>query len=67
MQIPHFKGCESRPNNATEAVNYFSEVPIWKVHLFDDEIVGEKGLHRLANVLYAGVNPIDFFCGEKPY
>lgn len=50
-----------------EAVNYFSEVPIWKVHLFDDEIVGEKGLLRLADTLYAEINPADIFYQEKPY
>jgi arsenite-transporting ATPase len=50
-----------------EAVNYFSEVPVWKVHLFDDEIVGEKGLLRLANALYAEINPADIFCEERPY
>ena len=50
-----------------EATNYFSEVPIWKVHLFDDEIVGEKGLLWLANALYAEINPADIFFEEKPY
>ncbi|MBI1924760.1 hypothetical protein HYR99_10960 [Candidatus Poribacteria bacterium] len=50
-----------------EALNYFSDVPIWKVHLFDDEIVGEKGLRRLADSLYADIDPADIFFKEKPY
>ncbi|MCZ6676111.1 MAG: ArsA family ATPase, partial [Candidatus Poribacteria bacterium] len=50
-----------------EAVNYFSDVPIWKVHLFDDEIVGEKGLRRLADALYDGIDPADIFFEERPY
>ena len=50
-----------------EAADYFSDVPIWKLHLFDDEVVGEKGLRRLADALYAGIDPADIFCEEKPY
>ncbi len=50
-----------------EALNYFSDVPIWKVHLFDDEIVGEKGLRRLADSLYADIDPADIFFKERPY
>ncbi len=50
-----------------EAANYFLDMPIWKVHLFDDEVVGEKGLRRLADVLYAGIDPADIFREERPY
>ena len=50
-----------------EAVNYFSDVPIWKVNLFAEEIVGEQGLHRLADVLYAEIDPADRFSNASPY
>lgn len=50
-----------------EAVNYFSDVPIWKVNLFAAEIVGEAGLHRLADALYAEIDPADQFSNESPY
>ena len=50
-----------------EAVNYFSDVPIWKVNLFAEEIVGEAGLHRLADALYAEIDPADQFSNESPY
>lgn len=50
-----------------EAVNYFSDVPIWKVNLFAEEIVGEEGLRRLADTLYAEINPADQFSEESPY
>ena len=50
-----------------EALNYFSDVPIWKVNLFAEEIVGEQGLHRLADALYAEINPADRFSNENPY
>lgn len=50
-----------------EAVNYFSDVPIWKVNLFAEEIVGEAGLHQLADALYAEIDPADQFSNESPY
>ncbi len=50
-----------------EAVNYFSDVPIWKVNLFAEEIVGEAGLHRLADALYAEIDPAVQFSNESPY
>ena len=50
-----------------EAGNYFSDVPIWKVNLFAEEIVGEQGLHRLADVLYAEIDPADRFSNKSPY
>ena len=49
------------------AMDYFSDVPIWKVELFAEEIIGEAGLHRLAETLYAAINPADQFSKEKPY
>ena len=50
-----------------EAMDYFSDVPIWKVDLFAEEIVGETGLHRLAAALYAEIDPADRFSNERPY
>ena len=50
-----------------EAMDYFSDVPIWKVNLFSEEIVGESGLHRLADALYSDMDPADRFAKESPY
>lgn len=50
-----------------EANNYFSDVPIWRVNLFADEIVGEPGLRQLADALYANINPASQFSDESPY
>ena len=50
-----------------EALDYFSDVPIWKVNLFAEEIVGESGLHQLADALYADMDPADRFAKESPY
>ena len=50
-----------------EALNSFSDVPIWKVNLFAEEIVGEAGLHRLADALYGEIDPAAQFANESPY
>jgi len=49
------------------ANNYFSDVPVWRVNLFADEIVGEPGLRQLADTLYADINPASRFSDESPY
>ncbi len=50
-----------------EAENYFSDVPIWKVNLFNDQIIGEEGLHKLGNILYSEIDPVDIFSDKSPY
>lgn len=50
-----------------EAENYFSGVPIWKVSLFNDQIIGEKGLCKLGDILYPDIDPADKFSKQKPY
>lgn len=57
----------SQQHYIQEALDYFSDVPIWKVNLFTEEIVGEQGLRRLADTLYSGINPADRFSKERPY
>ena len=57
----------SQQHYIEEAMDYFSDVPIWKVNLFAEEIVGEQGLHRLADALYSEINPADQFSKERPY
>lgn len=50
-----------------EASHYFSDVPIWKVNLFSDEIVGKAGLQRLGDSLYADIDPAERFSERRPY
>ena len=50
-----------------EAENYFADVPIWKVNLFDDQIVGEIGLRTLGDVLYTEIDPAEKFSDQSPY
>ena len=58
---------QAQQNYIKEAMDYFSDVPIWKVNLFAEEIVGEQGLRRLADTLYSELNPADQFSKERPY
>ena len=50
-----------------EASHYFSDVPIWKVNLFSDEIIGKAGLQQLADSLYTDINPAERFSERQPY
>ncbi len=50
-----------------EAERYFTNVPIWKVHLFNDQVLGVEGLNRLGNRLYAEIDPISIYQTEKAY
>ncbi len=57
----------SQQHYIEEAMDYFADVPIWKVNLFTEEIVGERRLHQLADTLYSEINPVDRFSKERPY
>ena len=50
-----------------EANQYFTNVPIWKIYLLDDEVLGIDGLTRLGDQLYADVDPVAFYRTEKSY
>jgi arsenite/tail-anchored protein-transporting ATPase len=58
---------QTQQHYINEAMNYFSDVPVWKVPLFNDEIVGEAGLRRLADALYPDIDPAGIFSEERPY
>ncbi len=51
----------------SSAEDYFSSIPIWRVPLFEDEVLGQSGLQRLADTLYAEIDPAEIFCSESPY
>lgn len=58
---------QAQQHHIKAAEGYFADVPIWKVNLFAEEIVGNQGLQRLADTLYAGLDPADRFAEERPY
>ena len=50
-----------------QAELYFTRVPIWKVNLFNDQVVGVEGLNKLGDQLYAEVDPIVIYQNETAY
>ena len=50
-----------------QAEHYFTNVPIWKAYLFNDQVLGLDGLKKLGNQLYSEVDPIAFYQNEKAY
>jgi len=44
----------------------FANVPIWKVPLFGEEVLGQAGLERLADVLYGDTDPAQAHATESP-
>ncbi len=45
----------------------FAPVPIWKLQLFNNEILGLRELDRLAKTLYGSKDPAAVFFHEAPY
>ena len=45
----------------------FGPVPIWKLPLFDNEVLGVRELDRLAKTLYGSKNPAAVHYHEPPY
>jgi len=50
-----------------EIETYFAPVPVIKLKLFDEEIVGMERLQDLAHALYGTLNPCQVFFHEEPY
>jgi len=46
---------------------FFEPVPIWRLPLFDDEVLGVKALERLAATLYGDRDPAEVYYAECPY
>jgi arsenite-transporting ATPase len=46
---------------------YFSPLPVFKVKLFEDEILGTKDLAELAEEIYKDKDPTKTFYSESPY
>jgi arsenite-transporting ATPase len=46
---------------------FFAPVPVWRVPLFEDEVLGAERLKRLGRTLYGGQDPAKRFFNESPY
>ncbi|HUI40726.1 MAG TPA: TRC40/GET3/ArsA family transport-energizing ATPase [Terriglobia bacterium] len=52
----------------TQAIEeFFSPVEVWRVPLFQDEVLGSDRLRTLADTLFAGRDPAECFYHESPY
>ncbi len=49
------------------AEDFFHPVPIFEANLFQDEVVGEAALRRLADSIYGDRDPNRIFYREMPY
>jgi arsenite-transporting ATPase len=50
-----------------EIEEYFAPVPIWRLPLYPDEVVGVGDLECLGRELYRGKDPADVYCHERPF
>ena len=57
---------EKQQEYVEEIRNLFTPVPVLEVPSFEEEILGKKGLDRLAASLYHGRDPTDKFIAERP-
>jgi arsenite-transporting ATPase len=46
---------------------FFAPVPVWRVPLFEDEVLGTDRLRRLGKALYGEQDPSKHFFNESPY
>jgi arsenite-transporting ATPase len=45
----------------------FAPIPVWKLQLFDSEVLGVRELDRLAKALYCSLDPAGVYFEESPY
>ncbi len=58
---------KSQETYISQIEEYFSPLPIFKVKLFKDEILGSEDLAELANEIYKDKDPTKTFYLESPY
>jgi arsenite-transporting ATPase len=64
----HFEGWKGTQSRYIDLVEeYFSPVPIFRVGLFGNEIVGREDLARLSKLLYDNSDPTTRFSTENPH
>ena len=64
----YFRAWKENQRHCLErAEEYFSPVPIFKVNLFREEILGLKQIRRLAAEMYGDINPLDRYYKGEPY
>ena len=58
----------TRRNAGRKSVEeFFAPVPVWRVPLFEDEVLGTERLQKLGRALYGELDPSKRFFNESPY
>ena len=68
LQDNFFNGWKNtQERHLTSIEEFFAPVPIWKVPLFNNEILGLRELDRLGKALYGSRDPALVYYRESPY
>lgn len=68
VQDPYFNSWKKiQLRHMEEIRDSFSPLPIFKVDLFDTEVVGLKMLQQMSKQIYGGRDPVEIFYMEKPF
>lgn len=68
VREPYFEDWRKKQEEyLKEAAAYFNPVPIFPVHLFRGEVLGQDSLADLAGQIYGDRNPLDRFFDGEPY
>ena len=68
LQDSFFSAWRETQERWTQAIEeFFAPVPVWRVPLFQDEVLGTERLRALAKTLFAGRDPSERFYHEAPY
>jgi len=68
LQDSFFSAWRETQERWTQAIEeFFAPVPVWRVPLFQDEVLGTERLRALAKTLFAGRDPSEGFYHEAPY
>ncbi len=60
-----WRGTQERWTQSIE--EFFAPVPVWRVPLFEDEVLGVERLRKLGRTLYGDLDPSKRFFTESPY
>ncbi|NPA32668.1 MAG: TRC40/GET3/ArsA family transport-energizing ATPase [Aquificae bacterium] len=61
------KWLKTQKKYVEETEDYFSPVPVFKVPLMEEEVVGKERLQKLAKIIYGERSPDEVFHKEIPY
>jgi arsenite-transporting ATPase len=65
---PYFERWREIQAEHLERINdSFADIPVLRLRLFDDEMVGEERLRALGRELYGDTDPVASYAGDRPF